>query len=208
MIGFYNYTVYATYAGFISAVCGLYLALTGHPTFGIICLLVSGLCDMFDGKIARTRERTKAEQQFGIQIDSLSDLVCFGVLPAVIGYVMGMRRWFFVPILALYMLCALIRLAYFNVTEEERQTIETGTRRFYEGLPVTSSALIFPLIYLLRFFVEPKWFTIIYAAALLIVAVAFISPFKLRKPGMKMLLVFLACGLIELAILLVLRYVL
>ena len=92
MIGFYNYTVVLTYAGFACGCCGIYYALSGHPGIGIILLLLAGFCDMFDGKVARTRERTDAEKQFGIQIDSLSDLVCFGLLPAVIGYACGLNR--------------------------------------------------------------------------------------------------------------------
>ena len=46
--------------------------------------------------------------------------------------------------LVFYVLCALIRLAYYNVTEEERINDNKGPREFYEGLPVTNSALIFP----------------------------------------------------------------
>ena len=56
-------------------------AVNGHLHLGVMCLAISGLCDMFDGKIARTKKnRTEVEKRFGIQIDSLSDIVCFGVL--------------------------------------------------------------------------------------------------------------------------------
>ena len=53
--------------------------------------MIAGLCDMFDGKIASTMERTRQEKRFGVQIDSLSDLICFGVLPALIVYSGGGR---------------------------------------------------------------------------------------------------------------------
>lgn len=199
MIGFYNYTVYATYISLISSVVGIIMAFTGHPTIAMGCLLGSGLCDMFDGRIARTRERTHAEKQFGIQIDSLSDLVCFGVLPAVIGLSVGMTKWYFYPVIALYVLCGLIRLAYFNVTEEERQSKTDEVRRYFEGLPITSAALIFPVIYVLHFVMSNHaHFAIVYAAVLFTVAILFVSPFKLRKPGMRTLMVFLALGAVEL----------
>ena len=56
-------------------------------TFGaVICLMIAGFCDMFDGTIASTKERTQQEKCFGIQIDSFSDLICFGALPAIIVY--------------------------------------------------------------------------------------------------------------------------
>ena len=61
----------------------------GHPYIGMLFLLFCGLCDAFDGKVARTKKnRTERMKKFGIQIDSLSDLVAFGVLPACIGIAM------------------------------------------------------------------------------------------------------------------------
>ena len=92
MIGYYNYTVILTYMSLISSVIGMFFAagfggMSPHPEYAIICLMVSGLCDMFDGKVARTKkDRTECEKKFGIQIDSLCDAICFGVLPVVIGY--------------------------------------------------------------------------------------------------------------------------
>ena len=71
LIGFYNYTVVLTYMGLISSVYGMTEALDGHFATAIACLVVSGICDMLDGKIARTMDRTEDEKKFGIQIDSL-----------------------------------------------------------------------------------------------------------------------------------------
>ena len=69
MIGFYNYTVILTYIGLASSLTGIFLAMHGqHITAAIVALMISGLCDMFDGKIARTRQRTDDEKKFGIQI--------------------------------------------------------------------------------------------------------------------------------------------
>ncbi len=86
MVGFYNYTVILTYFGVVSAVLGIGLSMYGRTSMAVVCLMVSGFCDLFDGSIARTRERTENEKKFGIQIDSLADMVCFGVLPAAIGF--------------------------------------------------------------------------------------------------------------------------
>ena len=86
MIGYYNYTVWLTYLGMISGVSGLWMAATDKPLFAVLCLLFSGFCDLFDGKVARTKKnRSDEERRYGIEIDSLSDLICFGVLPAAIG---------------------------------------------------------------------------------------------------------------------------
>ena len=148
MLGFYNYTVVLTYIGMCSGVWGIILTLSrSSPRLGVMCLMLSGLCDMFDGTIAKRRERTFDEKRFGIQIDSLSDLICFGVLPACIGYAIGLKKPYQMIILLSYALAALIRLAYFNVMEEHRQDTETGRREHYEGLPVTTSALLFPFVF-------------------------------------------------------------
>ena len=102
MIGFYNYTVILTYMGLASSLIGIYLAMSGsHITMAVIALMISGLCDMFDGKVARTRKRTDDEKKFGIQIDSLCDLICFGLLPAAIGYSVGMNKFYHIAIMIL-----------------------------------------------------------------------------------------------------------
>ena len=76
LIGFYDYTVILTYLSLISAVGGIALVTSGHPILATFCLLFSGLCDMFDGKVARSKKnRTAEEKSFGIQIDSLTDVV-------------------------------------------------------------------------------------------------------------------------------------
>ena len=123
MIGFYDYTVVVTYISLVSSIVGMFCAIDGKLTVAVFCLAFSGLCDMFDGKIARTKkDRTDDEKSFGIQIDSLCDIVCFGIFPIILGYKLGMCKFYSVVILALYGLAGVIRLAYFNVTEAKRQT--------------------------------------------------------------------------------------
>ena len=148
MVGYWGYTVYLTYLSLISAVLGVGFAVVDHNAFAAaVCLLVSGFLDLFDGKVARTKKnRTDREKKFGMQIDSLADLVAFGVLPAAIGFAIGVDHWWQWLVLALFVLCGLVRLAYFNVLEDERQATEGGANTGFIGLPITTSALIFPLI--------------------------------------------------------------
>lgn len=91
MLGFYNYGVILTYLSLASSVLGILATLNGpHITLAIVCLMVSGFLDAFDGTVARTRKNaTDQEKSFGIQIDSLCDMVCFGVLPVCIGGACG-----------------------------------------------------------------------------------------------------------------------
>lgn len=205
MIGVYNYTVILTYLGFASGVFGILCAIKDpeHLLPAIICLMFSGLCDMFDGKVARTKKkRTEEEKHFGIQLDSLSDLVCFGVLPAIIGYRLGMDKCYLVPIVIFFPIAALIRLAYFNVLEILRNS-STPVKE-YIGLPVTSAALIFPFVYIFKKLLGCN-FVYLYAGILLLTGILFITKFKVKKPQMKTMILFIIIGVIEVLLIITVR---
>lgn len=206
MIGFYNYTVILTYISLVISSVGIGFAATGDPFTALFCLMASGVCDMFDGMIARTRKKsTDEEKRFGIQLDSLCDIVCFGVLPAAVGIalaegqspVLKVAAW---ALGALYILCALIRLAYFNVTEETRQATEGGRRESYLGVPVTTAAMVFPLMYALSLLLPGYLGLWIYPAFILITALAFVTPVRVPKSHGKGLVVMGLIGLAEAAL--------
>jgi len=221
MIGNYDYTVWLTYGSAVSAVVGILVAMAdaGHPYGAALCLMISGLFDAFDGRVARTKKnRTESEKNYGIQIDSLSDLVAFGVLPVCIGAallrrapldaaVYRVRSCFLIAAAAVYVLAALIRLAYYNVTELEREQADPGRREFYTGLPVTSAALIFPTFLLLQHFVRAD-LTLVYFLLLPATAAAFVLRFRCRKPRLKTVLVMVGVGFAEFAVVLIFRYLL
>lgn len=228
MIGYFDYTVILTYLSLLSATTGIIVSLSGsgHPYMGMFFLLLCGLCDAFDGKVARTKkDRTSLEKKFGIQIDSLSDLVAFGVLPACIGAAMirvsptlfpicsvKFNCWYCITIrfvayalLVLYALAALIRLAYFNVTEEERQKREKGAvRKSYTGLPVTSASLIFPAVMLLQYII-PIDITIVYFIVIIITGISFLLKFEIKKPELKGILFMVLIGAIEFVLLILMK---
>lgn len=194
MIGFYDYTVILTYISFISAVAGIFSASEMQLRWAIFFLAFSGLCDMFDGKIARTKKnRTDDEKAFGIQIDSLCDIVCFGALPIVICYKLGMDRIYSMLILALYGLAGLIRLGYFNVMEAKRQAREGGAREYYQGLPITSMAIALPILFVVSpLFPNHTAFVTVLHVAVALVGFLFIFDFKLRKPSVKQVFLIVA----------------
>lgn len=191
MLGVYDYTVILTYLSTISAGLGTVLTVTGegNPYSGVFFLLFCGLCDAFDGKVARTKKnRTEYGKRFGIQIDSLTDILAFGMLPSAIAGSMMLKgehtvsiRIIMSIIMMLYLLAALARLAHFNVTEEERQNKESGPRQYYEGLPVTFSSLAFPSVLLFQYVLETD-LTVVYFAVMFIMALLFVSKFHIRKP--------------------------
>ena len=188
-IGFYDYTVILTYMSLVSAVLGMVMAHKGMFGAAMLCLFLSGFCDAFDGKVARTkRNRTDDEKSFGIQLDSLCDVVSFGVAPAFSLYCMGVDTVPGIAILCCYSICAVIRLAFFNVQEAKRQQVESGTNKFYRGLPVTTSAIIFPIYYFLNNILPET----VFAAGLYILpavtAFLFVLDFRVKKPDLDKLL--------------------
>lgn len=194
MIGFYSYTVVLTYLGLASAAMGMILTFQGFAKYALFCLAFSGLCDMFDGKVARLKkDRTEDEKRFGIQIDSLCDVVCFGAFP------IGMRGPAGISILVFYLIAGVIRLAFFNVMEEKRQDETDEARKYYQGLPITSIAIILPLFCTLRPLLGHRFLSELHIC-ILTVGLLFIINFPLRKPGWKMLTLLVAivsCALIK-----------
>ena len=178
-LGYWNVSVILTYAELLCAMEGVFLAAEGRSSAAVICLMICGVCDMFDGKIARATKRSPDACLFGIQIDSLCDLVSFGVLPAVMGCQWGIEGALrLIP--ALFVLCGLIRLAYFNVDEQKRQKATAEKRQYYEGLPITCSAVGVPLLYGLSLVTDIS-LTALMEAGLGLMAVLFISRIRVKK---------------------------
>lgn len=188
MIGFYNYTVILTYMSLISAIVGMTFATSGHFKLAMVCLALSGFFDMFDGKVARRKkDRTDNEKLFGIQLDSLVDVVAFGAFPAVFCYCMGLRGTLGMLAIGFYCICGVIRLAYFNVVETNNFFSEEEHEKVYHGLPITSISIILPLFFLLNPLVTGKMFYILLTAMLFGVGTLFVIDFKMKKPSNKIL---------------------
>lgn len=206
MIGFYDYTVVVAYISLISSIMGMFFAIDGKLPLAVFCLAFSGLCDMFDGKIARTKKnRTDDEKAFGIQIDSLCDIVCFGIFPIILGYQLGMCKIYSLMILAFYGVAGVIRLAYFNVMEEKRQSETSENRKYYQGLPITSMSVIMPLLFMVSvFFPGFRYFLVCLHIAMLLVGFLFILNFRFRKPTNRELVILVA--VVAVAVLFILLY--
>ena len=112
----------------------------------------------------------------------MSDLISFGVFPALFVYVFSDNSVASGFIAAFYVLAALIRLAYFNVLEEERQKQTTEPRKVYLGLPVTTIALMLPAVHIAYDCAVFKN-KMVYLVLLVFVMVGFVSPFEIKKPN-------------------------
>lgn len=187
-IGKFNRTVIVTYLSIVSFLIGSYYALfEGNITVAIICLIISGICDSFDGKVARMcKNRTEEDKNFGIQIDSLADIIAFTIFPLTIfgGYILK-NNIDINPILLIIagsclVICGITRLAYFNVKASSGESI-----KYYSGMPVTLASPIFVLLYLLDKVFDAQTFAYIYLVAIFIVSFLFVFNFKVKKPTSK-----------------------
>lgn len=106
----------------------LYIAL-GFLPFGLFF-------DFMDGKVARWRKKSS---MMGQELDSLADLITFGVAPAVVAFAIGMRTPLDHLALAFFVLCGLTRLARFNVTAAEIPKDGSGKAAYFEGTPIPTS---------------------------------------------------------------------
>lgn len=197
MIGIFDYTVVATYMSLMCSIYGMILCVNqiaisggrdGDYRLAVFMLALSGLLDMLDGKIARTKKnRTEDEKNYGIQLDSLCDVVCFGIYPIVLAYCIGMRGVISGLIFLVYAVSAVARLAFFNVEEGKRQEATSENRKEYHGLPVTSIAVVFPIVYFAATTMQRNGYigglTFLLQVALLVTGVLFIVDFKVKKPG-------------------------
>lgn len=208
MIGFYDYTVVFTFLSVISSVVGMTFAMQGHFRMAIILLALAGFFDTFDGKIARSKKnRSDDEKLYGIQLDSLADIVSFGVYPAMIAYLMGMRELIDVFILCLYVVNGVIRLSFFNVLATNRFYNPNDEESTYHGLPITSIAGIMPLTFLLSFAMSESSFIMLLRCIILLTAILFVVDFKIKKPSNWQIAVMLiVVGAAAVSILLFSRY--
>lgn len=179
-IGKWNKSVILSYIGLIFGILGIYSAMHGDINNAFVCLVIAGVCDMFDGKIARACKRTEEEKQFGVQLDSLIDIVNFGAFPVVIYLSLGFVAWYQIVIYSLFMVAQVARLAYFNILVKDSN--KDKPVKYYQGLPVTSSAIILPAVYLLSLLLNKLYFETVFTLTLLIMSFLHIYNFKVFKP--------------------------
>ena len=177
VIGKWNKSVLVTYIGVIVSVVGMYFAFTHSIKYAMCCLMIAGICDLFDGRIARSCKRTEEEKKFGVQLDSLADVFNFISFPIVIFIGIGFTEPYLIPLYILFAICGIARLAYFN-----KNTDGSTPVRYYLGLPVTYTALILPMVYLLKYVLPSDLFFIVFPAALFVISIMNVLSIKVPKP--------------------------
>jgi len=210
-IGYYNLANTVTLAGLISSLLACFVAIDAKTSGGanehqiiiaVALFLFSGLCDMFDGRIARgCGSRTRKEKLFGIQIDSLCDMVSFGIAPVIVAYCAGFDKIYHLLAFCVYAAGGAIRLAYFN-TQAVEETEDLNMKCF-TGVPIPVCCLtVPPLMLLYKFFGSSNiWVSIIFAVMYLITGIAFIINVKIKKLTIRQSIIIIAAVLICLVLL-------
>ncbi len=189
-IGYYNLANAVTLLGLISAVASCFVAIDARCAtefdknriiLAVALFLASGLCDMFDGRIARGYgSRTRKEKLFGIQIDSLCDMVSFGIAPVIIAYCAGFDKFYHLIAFVIYSVCGAIRLAYFN-TQAVEETKDLNMKCF-TGVPIPVCCLtVPPMMLLFKLFGTNLAVSIVFAVMYLLTGIAFIINVKIKK---------------------------
>jgi len=126
--------------------CLEYLASGDTRLLWVACLLLplALVCDVLDGYVARLA--TRRQSRLGADLDSLSDVISFGVAPAVLGYTLGLRGGWDMFVLTYFVVCGVSRLARFNVTSADLADAATGKVKYFEGTPIPTSILIVALL--------------------------------------------------------------
>lgn len=133
------------FAGMGAILATLEYLVSGDTTFLQLAfglLPVALACDVLDGRVARIRHEVS---MLGQELDSLADLVSFGVAPAVLGFATGMRGGWDAPALIYFVGCGLSRLARYNATAASLSDA-SGKVRYFEGTPIPTSLLLAGLL--------------------------------------------------------------
>jgi len=190
-----------TLLGLCAGVTAIRFALEASWERAVIAVLVAAVLDGLDGRIARALGATS---RFGAELDSLSDLVCFGVAPAVVIYLWSLNEagglgW---ALALLYAVCCALRLARFNTNLEDTEHKPIWSRNYFVGVPAPAGAglALLPLVLGLQFgedgFSSPllTGLTMIGVAALMASRVPTFAFKRVKVPGRYVVFVLLAAG--------------
>ena len=140
-------TIFNAACGTISIFLCLDYIATDNRRFlwaAFILLPAALVFDVLDGYVARLDKRRQSV--LGADLDSLADVISFGVAPAVLGFTLGLRGGWDMVILTYFVVCGVSRLARFNATSEALTDAATGKVKYFEGTPIpTSVVLVFVL---------------------------------------------------------------
>lgn len=201
-LGFYNLANFMTLLGLASSVTAIFAAMALDFKVAVLLFAFAGVCDSLDGKLARNRIDNSDPRKavYGVMLDSLCDLVSFGVTPCVIAYAFGNKTTIDLIIYMLFIACGCVRLAYYNT----RALCSDGKVSGFVGVPITTSVIVFPFLMMLAMFMTPV--VISYALRIFFVSlgVAFVIKRKVKRPSAKTILWFVLANTAAIAVMFIL----
>ncbi len=180
-----------TLTGLAAALACAFLAVSGQTAYAVVALMVSGVCDLFDGVVARRLNRSEKQKAFGGNLDSVVDACSFGFAPVVLMYATGFNGPIAVALLTLFAICVVWRLAYFDTVG----LTTVGSAQYFSGLPVTYVATFLPLAFLAGF-AGGNWFQGCVGVAVVGLSLAMISSIPIRKPSGIFYILFPLAGIV------------
>ena len=194
ILGVYDSACLLSLLGVLSAITAIILSVRGELELALVGLMIAGLADLFDGVLARRLHRSEFEKEFGGQLDTTADAVSFVATPVVVALNASPGSWILTGGVALFVIAGVIRLAHFN-TLNIRGTDQSTHHR---GLPVTYTALIFPLLFVLQIWMPSESFHLLIGLSFAIIGLLFVVNVPVRKPrgAFYVFLPLMAAGLI------------
>lgn len=154
-----------TLLNLVTGMTSIFFSISNEYKIACIFMFIAVFFDFIDGRVARYMKKVST---FGKELDSLSDIVSFGVAPVVLAFQTSKtikEGWIFAVIIyVLFLLAGALRLARFNLKEVN----------YFEGMPITMNGIIIPLFYLLGL---SSWYPFIF----LVSAILMISAFRIKK---------------------------
>ena len=161
--------------GLLSALIAIYFTIQGNFQFAIIGMIWAVFFDWSDGIIAgKMKGRTDTQKEFGGQLDSLIDMISFGICPAIFLLSYGKYSLWFLPGAFIIVAISAIRLSYFNV-------FGLVNNKTYLGLALDNNILIIAFVFLFQSFFNERTFSIILYSLFMLMAILNIAPIKTPK---------------------------
>lgn len=151
-----------TFANIISAITSIISAILGKFNLAIILLLACVFFDYFDGRSAKKRN---IANEFGKQLDSLADIIGFGVVPSIIVFLL-FKNIIFIWVYFIFVLSGVLRLARFNITSKKGH---------FEGMPITLNGVFIPLLFIFNST------EIVYYVYMVLASLLMVSSIKIKK---------------------------
>ena len=172
-----------TFLEIILLVIGIKYCYSGNILVAMAMLIFLGICDGFDGYFAKKFRKGDGNKEYGIQLDSLADIMSSGLFPVIICISMGFTNIIDFIVYAIFLICGITRLTYYNVNTSKGAN-------YFSGVPITVSTMILPLL-----FVITKN-EIVYMLVLAALSILYVCNFKIKKPNLKQKIILAILGII------------